>query len=321
MNDAAHDRVEEARILLGFLGFDQERSNERSALVLLALAHLTATDPWSGATAPAVGTRAIMDWIRDEYGTEYAPNSRETIRRSTLHQFVAAGLATENPDEPGRPVNSPKWCYKLRDEALALVRANATDQFGEELARYKSILPGLTAKYASERQMARIPVTLPDGAEVTLSPGGQNDLIKLMVDEFCPRYAPGGHVLYVGDADTKWAHFEKAELAALGVIVDEHGKMPDLVVHVPAKNWLILMEAASSHGPVDAGRHQELAALFAGSKAGLVYVSCFPSRTIMRKYLAQIAWETEVWCAEDPTHLIHFDGERFLGPYERGAGE
>jgi len=204
---------------------------------------------------------------------------------------------------------------------LRLVRTNETPGFSDELATYRMVLPGLTAQYASERAMARIPVTLPGGDEVMLSPGGQNALIKLIVDEFCQRYTPGGRVLYVGDAETKWAHNERAQLEALGVQVNEHGKMPDLVVHLPRpapdQDWLILMEAASSHGPVDAGRHHELATLFAGSTAGLVYVSCFPSRAIMRKYLTQIAWETEVWCAEDPTHLIHFNGERFLGPYDK----
>jgi hypothetical protein len=136
-----------------------------------------------------------------------------------------------------------------------------------------------------------------------------------MIEDFCGYFTPGGHVLYVGDADTKWAVFEHGALAALGVTVDRHGKMPDLVVHIPDKNWLVLMEAASSHGPVDAIRYGELAALFAASTAGLVYVSCFPSREEMRGYLPQIAWETEVWCADHPTHLIHFNGERFLGPY------
>jgi hypothetical protein len=76
-----------------------------------------------------------------------------------------------------------------------------------------------------------------------------------------------------------------------------------------------MSEAASSHGPVDAKRHSELAELFAGSSVGLVFVSCFPDRRDMRKYLADIAWETEVWCADNPTHLIHFNGQRFLGPY------
>ena len=121
--------------------------------------------------------------------------------------------------------------------------------------------------------------------------------------------------LYVGDAGSKWAQLDEAGLADLGVSVDEHGTMPDLVVYLPDRNWLVLLEAASSHGPVDAQRHGELGRRFASSTAGLVYVSCFPSRSDMRKYLTDIAWETDVWCADNPTHLIHFDGESFLGPY------
>ncbi|MGH3281388.1 MAG: BsuBI/PstI family type II restriction endonuclease, partial [Trebonia sp.] len=176
-------------------------------------------------------------------------------------------------------------------------------------------IPGLRDTYARARDLHRIPVTLPGGSAVTLSPGGQNRLLKQMVEGFCGYFTPGVRVLYIGDADAKWQVFEERELAALGVTFDQHGKMPDLVVHMADRDWLVLLEAVSSHGPVDAKRQRELAHLFAGSTAGLVYVSCFPSREEMRPYLAQIAWETEVWCADNPTHLIHFNGERFLGPY------
>lgn len=307
--------VEEARSLLTALGFDPERSNERSALVLLALLHLRPTDRWSDSTNPLLGTRAIMDWIRDEYGRPYAPNTRETVRRFTLHQFADAMLVEQNPDDPLRPVNSPRWCYAVHPLALRVIRSFGTSAFDGELAAYRSTVPSLIERYEKARELHRIPVLMPDGSPVLLSPGGQNILIKRMVEDFCSYYTPGGVVLYVGDADDKWAVFESARLAALGVTVDEHGKMPDLVVHLPSKNWLVLLEAASSHGPVDAKRHGELAQLFAGSSAGLVYVSCFPDRATMRKYLTQIAWETEVWCADNPTHLIHFNGARFLGPY------
>lgn len=318
MNDDGYSQVEEARIVLETLGFDAERSNERSALVLLALLKLRPMDAWSKASAPSLGTRAIMDWIRDEYGITYAPNTRETIRRFTLHQFVDAVLVQENPDDPTRPINSPKWCYQVNPKVLEVMRHYGSDSFNSLVEGYLQEVPGLAAQYAAARQLHRIPVILPDGRPFTLSPGGQNVLIKQMVEDFCGYYAQGGHVLYVGDADEKWALFEIENLSGLGVRVDQHGKMPDLVVYLPEKNWLLLMEAASTHGPVDGQRHSELASLFQGCTAGLVYVSCFPSRAVLRKYLAQVAWETEVWCADDPTHLIHFNGERFLGPYEEG---
>lgn len=309
-------RVAETQELLSLLGMDSERCNERSARTLLALLQITPDDDWSGATNPMLGTRAIMDFIRDVYGREYAPNSRETIRRFTLHQFTEALLVVQNPDQPDRPINSPNWNYQVTGDALTVIRHYDTDEFKPRLAAYSRRLPGLKARYAEARQMNRIPVTMPDGEPLTLSPGGQNVLIKQMIEEFCPRFTPGGTVLYVGDADKKLAFFAAHDLAELGVQVGVHGKMPDLVIHFTQENWLVLMEAASSHGPVDAKRKGELAALFADSTAGLVYVSCFPSRREMRGYLHQIAWETEVWCADNPTHLIHFDGERFLGPYE-----
>jgi type II restriction enzyme len=88
------------------------------------------------------------------------------------------------------------------------------------------------------------------------------------------------------------------------------------MVYLPERNWLVLMEAASSHGPVDSKRYGELRSLFGDASAGLVFVSCFPSRAAMRKYLSDIAWETEAWCADNPSHIIHFNGERFLGPYD-----
>lgn len=313
--DPVTQAIREARQFLKGLGFDAERTNERSARVLLALLNLEPGMRWSEATNELIGTTAIMNWIRDNLGHTYAPNTRETIRRQTLHQFAAALLVEQNPDNPKRPVNSPKWCYRVHPQALRLAQLVGSTELEQALRAYLNDNPGLVAQYAAERQMNRIPITLPDGTKLTLSPGGQNVLIREMAEQFCSRFTPGGQVLYVGDADEKWAVFEKEALDRLGVQVDSHGKMPDLVVYMPDKNWLVLMEAASTHGPVDAKRHAELKKLFSGSTAGPVFVSCFPSRTEMRKYLADIAWETEVWCADNPSHLIHFNGERFLGPY------
>ncbi len=315
MAETAHERVEDARIVLETLGMDAERCNERSALVLLALLRLTPSGSWPEAANPMLGTRAIMDFIRDEYGKHYAPNTRETVRRFTLHQFVESQLVVQNPDEPERPVNSPKWNYQVTSEALDVLRAYGTEDWQSAADRYLAELPGLKARYAAAHEMDRIPLTLPNGSNFTLTPGGQNVLLKAMVEDFCPRFTPAGQVLYIGDAGDKWALFERDTLASLNVKVNEHGKMPDLVIYLPDRNWLVLLEAASSHGPVDSKRKAELADLFEASTAGLVYVSCFLDRAGFRKYVDKIAWESEVWCADHPTHMIHYNGERFLGPY------
>lgn len=311
-------RVGEARQLLKAFGFDAERCNERSALVLLALLELGPTEPWIQASDPMLRTVEIIGSIDDLYGVEYKPNTRETVRRQTLHQFVDAGLIALNPDDPERPVNSPKSCYQVTPRALEVIQTFGKEAWAKLLEAYLADLPGLQAQYQRARDLNQIPVTLPSGDAVTLTPGGQNILLKDMLEGFCPRYTPGGQVLYIGDTGKDDPVFEEEALASLGIELDKHGKFPDLIVYMPDKNWLVLMEAASSHGPVDAKRYGELKQIFGGSSAGLVYVSCFPSRKEMRKYWADIAWETDVWCADNYDHLIHFNGERFLGPYEQG---
>ena len=140
-------------------------------------------------------------------------------------------------------------------------------------------------------------------------------LIKAIIEHFCPAFAPGGVVIYIGDTENKFVHLETAGLAALGVTLYSAAKIPDVIVHYTAKNWLLLIEAVTSAGPVDGKRRKELKDLFAGCKAGLVFVTAFENRRTMQSFVSHIAWESEVWIAEDPDHLIHFNGERFLGPY------
>lgn len=312
-------KIQEALEVLRALDMPREQLNERSALSLLALLDLGPEDPWSEAAAPLRGITPMMTFFSERYGKTYKPNTRETVRRQTVHQFVDAGLLLYNPDKPDRPVNSPKAVYQVEQAALLLLQQFGKPSWDDALADYRKEVKSLRERNAAEREMARIPVTLPNGSEITLSPGGQNVLIKELLDGFCPRFVPGGHVLYVGDADAKWAVNQEEALADLGLKFDKHGKMPDLVAFYPEKNWLILIEAVTSHGPVNAKRHEELKRLFAKSKAGLVYVTAFLTRAAFGEYLHDISWETEVWCADSPSHLVHFNGDRFLGPYEPGG--
>ena len=219
-----------------------------------------------------------------------------------------------NPDDPSRPVNSPNNCYQIAPDALALFRKYGSKDWDTALAGFLKVQPGLAAKYGKARDLAQVPVNIPRG-QLLLSPGAHSELIRDIIEQFAPRFVPGALLLYAGDTGDKHGYFDRAALAELGVTVDDHGKLPDVVLYHKNRNWLILVEAASSHGPVDAKRHGELSALFANSAAGLVYVSAFPNRAIMRKYLVSIAWETEAWAADEPDHLAHFNGERFLGPY------
>jgi len=309
-------RVDESISVLRQLGFPRGQLNERSGHTLLAILDLDPDVPWAQASDPLIGITPMMDFFRDHYGKTYKPNTRETVRRQSVHQFIEAGLIVINPDDPDRPTNSPKAVYQIEPSALQLLRTFGTDEWEVNRDTYLASRETLREKYAAERAMSRIPVIMENGEQFTLSGGGQNVLVKQIIEEFCPRWTPGGKVIYIGDTDDKFVYYDRDALAALSVTIEEHGKIPDVVVHDIARNWLVLIEAVTSHGPVDGKRHGELAELFANSSAPLVYVTTFLDRQAMQRYLPEIAWETEVWFASDPTHLLHFDGERYFGPYE-----
>jgi hypothetical protein len=309
------NHLNNAKKILISLGLPLAQQNERSALCLLALLDLRPGRKWGAAQSPLMGITPIMDWIREHYKNTYAPNTRETVRRQTMHQFVDAGIAIYNPDKPDRPVNSPAAAYQVEPAALALLRSFGTKAWHDNLTNYLSKQQSLAARYASERKQNLIPVQIAPGKEIALSPGEHSELIRAIIEDFGARFVPGGVLIYAGDTGDKWGYFDAVLLGELGVCVESHGKMPDVVLYYPERNWLLLIESVTSHGPVDGKRHAELARLFQKAKPGLVYVTAFPNRAIMSRYLGQIAWETEVWVADTPSHLIHFNGERFLGPH------
>lgn len=310
-----HAQIEIATDILKRLGFPRAQVNDRSALVLLAILDMTPDRQWPEAKNPLMGITPIMDWIAANYEKKYAPNTRETVRRQTMHQFMQAGLVLYNPNDPQRPVNSPRAVYQISPEALMLVRTYDTLLWEPQLAVYLSERETLAARYARERNLQRVPVSIADGTTIQISPGEHSLLIKAIIEEFAPRFVQGGQLIYVGDTGEKVGYFDEDLLHQLGVAVDRHGKMPDVVIYYPKEHWLLLIESVTSHGPVDGKRHEELMQLFAGAEPGLVYVTAFPTRAVMARYLSEIAWETEVWVADAPSHLIHFNGVRFLGPY------
>lgn len=309
-------RIAEALSILKALGMPNEQLNDRTAICLLALLDLPPKRSWGDAKNPMLGIRAILDFAREKLNRNYAENTRESVRKYSVKQLVSAGVLLHNPDKPDRAVNSSDNCYQVEGHALALLRQFGSKTWGRSLETYLAVRGTLAAQYAHTRELHRIPVRVKAGQEITLSAGDHSDLIRSIIEDFGSFFVPGGELVYVGDTGTKWGYFDQELLVSLGVKVGRHGKMPDVVIYYRKKNWLILVEAVASGGPVDGGRHAELAKLFKNSKAGLVYVTAFPDRgEVFRKFLAVVAWETEVWCASDPTHLIHFNGVRFLGPY------
>ncbi len=311
---AAVKRVKEALELLIAVGIPREQQNERSALTLLALADIRPRTLWKSTSAPLRRITEMMDWMRDNYEVRYAPNTREIIRRQTVHQFVQHGLVIENPDQLDRPINSPKWCYQLSLEALELLQSIGTTTFKKRLKKFLEN-PAAKALQARHRNLPRESVLLPDGAIIELSAGGQNTLIRAIVEEFTPRFVRGAKVLLLGDAANKEIISDASALLELDIVLPRRGKAPDVLIYDSENDWLFVIEAVTSHGPIDQKRKNELTVLFASARAGLVFVTAFVDHKTYSKYHVSIAWETEAWVAETPDHMLHRNGCRFLGPY------
>src|SRR3972149_9954025 len=173
----------------------------------------------------------------------YAPNSRETFRRFTMHQFIQAGLVLYNPDKLDRSTNSPKAVYQIESTTLELIRTFGSSMWTDNLVLYLSNSQTLSENYARARKQIKIPVQIKDNPTVYLSPGNHSELIRIIIDDFAPRFAPGSQLIYVGDTGDKWGYFDKELLIRLGVNVDAHGKMPDVVFYFSENNWLFLVEA------------------------------------------------------------------------------
>jgi type II restriction enzyme len=304
------DRIAEAKSILQQIGLARAQQNEITALTLLALAGVGPNDRWADSDAASQTlTKGIMAFTEDQYGRQYKPNTRETFRRQALHQFVQAGLALYNPDLPDLPTNSPRAHYRLTPAALALLRSFGTNAWEGTLAAFKVLAPLVPTAVG-----AQVELTLDGGEVLLLSPGQHNALEAAVATSFRETFAPDSTVLYLGDTADKDLYADTEALRALGVSLDEHGKLPDVVLYDGVRKWLFLIEAVTSHGPVTPKRVKELQPMFKG--LDLVFVSAFPDFATFRKYVGELAWETEVWIADTPDHMIHFNGGRFLGPHK-----
>ena len=307
-------KIEQAQEILETLGLPSAQQNEISALTLLTLAQLSESTPWKNAKNESLRVHDILGEIKRRYGREYAENSRETIRRRVLHQFEQAGIVIRNVDDPERPTNSGLNNYVLSDLVLEVVQSYGTPDWKLKSKNFVDQQGRLLDVYQKAREQTKIPLQLSDEKIFKLSPGRHNKLEVAIVEEFGPRFAPGARLIYLGDTAKKTLILDKDAFAKLGLSISKHGKFPDVVLYDARKKWLFLIEAVTTHGPISPKRQVELEKLFEKCQAKKIYVTAFLDFVTFKKYSNDIAWETEVWIAEMPSHLIHYNGDKFLGP-------
>jgi len=277
--------------------------------VLLALCEIGPDSTWKSATNNWIRIHDIIHFLREKYNISYAENSRETIRKQALHHFRNAAIIEDN----GKATNSPNYRYRLTAECCHLIRLKNSLEWSDGISSFKQAHISLIQQYSSKKEMQKYPVKI-NGQDYCFSPGEHNQLQKAIFEEFAPRFAPNSECLYVGDTIVKDLHKNDQKLKELGFSISVHDKMPDIILYCPDKQWIYFIEAVTSVGPMNPKRVIEINQMTQNVQAGKIFVTAFLNLQTYKEFISQIAWETEVWISDVPDHLIHLNGDKFLGP-------
>ncbi len=303
------DKINEARELLKMLGMPKTQQADICCYVLLAMAGIKPDTLWKDAGNEWIRIHDIIQFANIYYGSTYAENSRETFRKQALHHFRNAALVEDN----GKATNSPNYRYRLTEETLQMVRTFQTSEWQKSVSRFLEYHEKLVDMYASKKKMTMMPVRI-NGADFQFSIGRHNELQKAIIQEFAPRFAPNSECLYVGDTIEKDLVKNVDKLKELGFGITLHDKMPDVVLYREDKDWIYFVESVTSVGPMDAKRILEITEMTKNVTAGKIFVTAFLDFKTYKRFSENLAWETEVWIAEMPEHMIHLNGDKFLGP-------
>jgi len=302
-------KLEEAKNILNELKVPPKQQSDLCGYVILAMADIKKNDKWSEATNKWIRIHDVIAFIRDFYGVSYAENSRETFRKQAMHHFRNAAFIEDN----GKATNSPNYRYRLTDEMLFLVKTFQLNQWEEQKNIFLESHQNLIDLYSSKKAIKKMPVKI-NGNDFTFSPGKHNQLQKLIIEEFAPRFAENSECLYVGDTIQKDLVKNEKKLKELGFEITLHDKMPDIVLYSEDKNWIYFVESVTSVGAMEPKRIKEIEEMTENVLAGKIYVTAFLDFKTFKKFSESLAWETEVWIADMPDHMIHLNGDKFLGP-------
>ncbi|WP_455527950.1 BsuBI/PstI family type II restriction endonuclease [Huintestinicola sp.] len=303
------NKIEEAKTILTELKVPTKQQSDICCYTLLSMASLTEDNEWSDAANEWIRIHDVISFIKEHYNIEYAENSRETFRKQAMHHFRNAAFIEDN----GKATNSPNYRYRLTDEMVALLRTYGSDKWESAKSEFFSTHENLISQYESKRSILKMPVRI-NNLDFTFSPGKHNELQKAIIEEFAPRFAPNSECLYVGDTIEKDMVKNIEKLNELGFEITLHDKMPDVVLYVAEKNWLFFIEAVTSVGPMEPKRIKEIDEMTTNVNCGKIYVTAFPDFKTFKKFSESLAWETEVWISEMPDHMIHLNGDKFIGP-------
>ena len=302
-------KIEDARKILFSLGMPDKQQTDLCCYALLAMLNISPKTKWNAATNGWIRIHDILVFIKEKYGAVYAENSRETFRKQAMHNFRNAAVVEDN----GKPTNSPNYRYRITMETLELIKTFGGSEWENKLENFKENHESLVEFYSSKKKMTKMPVKV-NGIDFSFSTGEHNELQKAIIEEFAPRFAPNSECLYVGDTTKKDLVKNKEKLTELGFEITLHDKMPDIVLYNEDKDWIYFIESVTSVGSMEPKRIKEIEEMTMNVKSGKIYITAFPDFKTFKKFSETLAWETEVWIADMPDHMIHLNGDKFIGP-------
>lgn len=317
-------KIEDALIILKSFGIPVETQTklrrERMAKVFMAIADLKPDTSWSDAKDISnnhyLGTREIISFINKYWGENISPGSYDDIRRVDLIFPLKAFVVLKSAKNPIANTNDGTRGYSLNESAARVIRSYGYESWSSNLKEFLGGRKLLSDELERVRNLSRVKVNFKDGKELIFSPGEHNLLQKNVIESFLAIFGNNSEVLYVGDSAKKDLFINKEKLQELNFFELAHDKLPDVVAYSEEKNWLYLIEAVSTANPINENRRIDLLEATTNCTADIVFVTAFPNKNIYRKFAHDIAWETEVWIADAPEHMIHFNGDKFLGPHK-----
>ena len=257
-------------------------------------------------------TRQIINYENDYLEGNYKEGSYDDIRRAHLIMQTVSGCIISSSQIKEQSTNTPTRGYACSPIFAELLRSYGSSEWNELAAKFKSENESLREKLAHKRELERIPIKFPSGKEIKLSAGPHNKLQRAIIQEFLPKFGFGAEILYLGDTTDKYLIREEKKLNEIGFFVLEHDELPDVIAYSKEKNLLFIIEAVHSYGQMGELRVMKIKEKLKNCKAEIVIVSAFEDKKKFRKYSDDIAWESEVWIAEAPDHMVHFNGIKFL---------
>lgn len=314
--------IREALFIIEQLGIPTEgltgRDKEKMAMALLAAGDVKKSSDWSKIKSANDGygitTKQCIDFYNTYLDENMSKGSYDYVLRDGLNKLIIGGIVDRS--KPEANLSDSTRGYRISAEYARIICKFGQSDWEKQVEIFNKTHKTYQERINQIRDIPQITVRTVDGKEFQLKDGEHNLIQQQVITEFLPRFGYGATVLYCGDSDNKYGVInEKDKLEEIGIHDLSQGKLPDVVAYSEEKDWIYLIEAYHTSNPITPERKFELEEMVGENAEKCIFITAFQSNESYRSCTEELAWETEIWIATNPDHMIHRNGCRFMGPY------